>query len=59
MVKEDINMFDRIQAGLEISDMPGVLGTIEERVFAFQEHLLKGCVGREKERSAWAKPLAS
>lgn len=57
VVAEDIIIFDEIQVGLEKSRHPGVLGTIEERVFAFQEYMMEKCEGRERESSAWEQGL--
>jgi phenylpropionate dioxygenase-like ring-hydroxylating dioxygenase large terminal subunit len=43
---EDAGIFADVQKGLEASDFPGVIGTREERVWAFQRFLLSAC-GRE------------
>ena len=48
VVEEDIHIFPEVQRGLDVSNYPGVIGTIEERIFAFQEFILEKCEGREQ-----------
>jgi phenylpropionate dioxygenase-like ring-hydroxylating dioxygenase large terminal subunit len=40
---EDVPIFGDVQQGLEASPHPGVIGTREERVHAFQKYLLAAC----------------
>jgi choline monooxygenase len=40
---EDADIYAQVQRGLQASMFPGVLGTREERVFAFQEWVVKKC----------------
>jgi phenylpropionate dioxygenase-like ring-hydroxylating dioxygenase large terminal subunit len=42
---EDGAIYAAIQRGLEASPHPGVIGTREERVYVFQEFVLRGCGG--------------
>ena len=53
VVEEDTPLIHEVQAGMNHSPYPGVLGTIEERLFAFQEYILEKCEGRERESDAW------
>ncbi|MBS2040536.1 Rieske 2Fe-2S domain-containing protein [bacterium] len=41
ILREDQSLFEAIQKGLEASSQPGVLGICEERIAAFQRHLLQ------------------
>jgi len=59
VVREDTRVYDEVQRGLNISSYPGVLGTIEERIFAFQEWLLEQCEDRPRESTAWQKDFES
>ncbi len=43
VILEDAPIFAEIQRGLDASPFPGVIGTREERVFAFQEYVLRHC----------------
>jgi phenylpropionate dioxygenase-like ring-hydroxylating dioxygenase large terminal subunit len=43
IVLEDAQLFARVQRGLEASVHPGVIGTREERVYAFQEYVAREC----------------
>jgi phenylpropionate dioxygenase-like ring-hydroxylating dioxygenase large terminal subunit len=43
VVLEDAAIYADVQRGLEASVFPGVLGTREERVFAFQQWVVKQC----------------
>jgi choline monooxygenase len=45
ILKEDVPIFAQQQPGLQASPHPGVLGTLEERLYAFHRYLLKGCGG--------------
>jgi phenylpropionate dioxygenase-like ring-hydroxylating dioxygenase large terminal subunit len=45
---EDASVFPSIQQGLQSSGHPGVIGTREERIFVFQNYLLRAC-GEEPE----------
>ena len=51
VVKEDTPIYPEVQIGLNVSPHPGVIGTIEERLFAFHEYVLHHCEGREIEES--------
>lgn len=56
VVEEDTPIYQEVQQGIKHSAHPGVIGTIEERIFAFQEFVLHHCEGREIEQSeAWKK----
>jgi choline monooxygenase len=43
ILNEDRNLFASIQAGLESSQQPGILGRCEERIHRFQSYLLEAC----------------
>lgn len=43
LVREDLRMFEVIQRGLNVSQAPGVLGNMEERLFAFHQHIYDEC----------------
>ena len=43
ILKEDVPIFAQQQRGLNVSPHPGVLGTIEERLYAFHAYLRKEC----------------
>ncbi|MDF1753369.1 MAG: aromatic ring-hydroxylating dioxygenase subunit alpha [Verrucomicrobiales bacterium] len=51
VVEEDVPIYSEVQAGLQSSCHPGVVGTIEERIYAFQEYILHECEGREMQGS--------
>ena len=43
IVREDQTVFAPLQRGLEASPYPGVLGTVEERVYVFQDFIRRTC----------------
>lgn len=43
ILHEDAGIFAAVQRGLEASAHPGVIGTREERVYAFQEYVARAC----------------
>jgi len=43
IVLEDAGIYAEVQRGLNASVHPGVIGTREERVYAFQEYVVRGC----------------
>jgi hypothetical protein len=43
VVIEDAPIFADVQKGLEASAHPGVIGTREERIYAFQKYVLAAC----------------
>jgi choline monooxygenase len=43
--EEDASIYRTIQRGMEVSPHPGVIGTREERVHAFQEYVLRASAG--------------
>jgi phenylpropionate dioxygenase-like ring-hydroxylating dioxygenase large terminal subunit len=43
VILEDAPIFAAMQRGLEASPHPGVIGTREERVFAFQDYVSRAC----------------
>ncbi len=47
VIFEDAPIFAEAQRGLNVSPFPGVIGTREERVYAFQEYVLRHCAPEE------------
>lgn len=45
IILEDAPIFSEVQRGIEKSRHPGVLGTIEERVFVFQQYVSRALAG--------------
>jgi phenylpropionate dioxygenase-like ring-hydroxylating dioxygenase large terminal subunit len=43
--REDATICAAVQRGLSASPYPGVIGTLEERIYAFQEYVSKRCHG--------------
>ena len=43
VILEDAPIFAQVQRGMEASVFPGVIGTLEERVFKFQEYVQRSC----------------
>jgi phenylpropionate dioxygenase-like ring-hydroxylating dioxygenase large terminal subunit len=55
---EDAAIYEGVQKGMEASPHRGVIGTREERIYAFQEYVLKGCAGATELPQAGPEPAA-
>jgi hypothetical protein len=49
--KEDLAIYPDVQRGLEASTFRGVIGTREERVYAFQKYVLDRCGAPAQDRT--------
>jgi len=45
VLREDAAVYPDVQRGLEASEQPGVLGSREERIFHFHQHVERACGG--------------
>jgi phenylpropionate dioxygenase-like ring-hydroxylating dioxygenase large terminal subunit len=56
--REDGGIYEQVQRGLASSPFPGVIGTREERVYAFQHFVLRGAGGPDAPPSELPVPSA-